>query len=85
MSGLKMQIGMIVTGLIVIVIGLSLAPTILSTAATTGANTQINSFSGSKALNDLVPLIYFVVIVATAVGFIGFGAAGIYRKSKGGM
>lgn len=130
MSGLKTQVGMIVVGLIVIVIGLSLAPTILSTASNTGpltvgcynedqkfrgivksgattehpvgsvacyatasaattgsgatntADPASENFAGTLALNDLVPLIYFVIIVATAVGFIGFGAAGIYKQSR---
>lgn len=38
--------------------------------------TGIRKFAGASALNNLIPLIYFVVVVMIGVGMIGIGGAG---------
>lgn len=67
----------LIMGVIIIVVGLVLEATILSRAATAGSDTNIGSFAGAQALNDLVPLVYNAAIVIMGVGLIGLGAAGL--------
>ena len=71
------RIMLIIVGVITIVVGLVLETTILSQAATAGSNTNIGSFSGAQALNDLVPLIYNAVVVMIGVGMMAVGGAGL--------
>lgn len=75
-GNVQMRIGAIILGVITIVIGLVLSGVVIDTAASSGGNNSIGSFSGAGAINNLIPLIYFVVIVMVAVGMIGIGAAG---------
>ncbi len=70
------RIMLIVMGVITIVVGVVLADTILAQAASSGSNANIGSFAGAQALNDLVPLIYYAVVVMIAVGMMGLGALG---------
>jgi len=71
------QILAVISGVIVIVIGLVLEQTILSQAATSGSDSRVGSFSGAQALNDLVPLVYNAAIVMIGVGLIGAGGLGM--------
>ena len=41
---------------------------------------HIGSFSGAKSVNDLVPLIYYTIVVMLGVGMIGLGTAGIVGR-----
>ena len=66
----------IVAGVLTLVIGLVLSGVILNQAATSGTNANIGSFSGAQALNDLIPLLYYSIIVLVAVGLMGIGSAG---------
>lgn len=70
------QIASVIGGVITIVIGLVLFSTVISTAATSGSNTRIGSFTGTQDVNDLVPLVYVSVIVVLAVAMIGAGVGG---------
>ena len=72
---MQARIVSIVGGVITLVIGLVLADVIISTAAASGGG-SIGSFSGAKSINDLIPLIYFTVIVMVGVGMIGVGIGG---------
>lgn len=72
--------GAIILGVIWLVIGLVLSGPILDQAATSGASTNIGSFSGAQAFNDLVPLIYYAVLVVGAVGLIGSGGLGVMGR-----
>ena len=64
-------------GVLFLVFGLILATTIISQATTAGGDAQIGSFSGAQALNDLVPFIYYTVVVIGGLGAIGAGGAGL--------
>jgi hypothetical protein len=44
----------------------------------------ITSFSGAQSINDLVPLVYFTVIVMVAVGMIGVGLGGFAGRGPMG-
>lgn len=73
------NISLLVGGLMFIILGLAFASTLLSFAATAGADTNIGSFSGVKNVNDLAPLIYYFGVIIgglTAMGIGGFGMAG---------
>ena len=63
-------------GVITQVIGMVLASTVNTQAASTGAAANIGSFTGAQALNDLIPLVYIAAIVMVGVGLIGMGGAG---------
>jgi hypothetical protein len=77
---MQARIVSIVGGVITLVIGLVLSGVITDAAATAGGNSMITSFSGAKSINDLIPLIYFTVIVMVAVGMIGVGLGGFMGK-----
>lgn len=69
----------LVGGVIFLIIGLVLSSTILSQAATSGSSANIGSFSGAQSMNDLVPFVYYAILVISAVGMIGMGAFGVVR------
>lgn len=79
-GNMQMRIGAIIGGVITLVIGLVLAGVINSTAASAGGSGAIDSFAGAKSINDLVPLVYYTVIVMVAVGMIGLGVAGFAKR-----
>ena len=75
---LQGRIVAIIAGVLTITIGLVLADIIVSqSAATTG---KIDSFSGARAVNDLIPLIYYTGIVMLGIGMIGIGAGGFMGR-----
>ncbi len=79
MRGGTQQITALVIGLLTVVIGLILSSIVNTQAASTGAATNIGSFSGAQSLNDLVPLVFVAAIVMIGVGLMavgGLGAAG---------
>ena len=76
----KDSIILIVGGVISLIIGMVLASTVISAAVTAGTATGIGSFVGAQSLNDLVPLVYYAVVVMLGVGMIGTGG---YRQVKG--
>jgi len=79
-GGTQSNIAAIIGGVLTLVIGLVLANTVVSQAASVPAS--IGSFSGASALNDLVPLVYYAVIVLLGVGMMGMGASGFYRENR---
>ena len=77
---MRSSIGSIIGGVLVIVVGLVLASTILTQAASAGAAANIGSFSGARDLNDLVPLIYYAGIVVIGLGLMSIGGAGVVGR-----
>ena len=67
----------LLSGVLVLVLGLVLATTVLSQAATAGSSTNIGSFSGVQSINDLVPLIFYFGLIFMGLGLMGVGGAGI--------
>ena len=49
----------------------------LNKSGATASSTTIASFSGAKPMNDLLPLLFRVVLVMVGVGMIGIGGAGM--------
>ena len=80
------EIAVIILGVITIVIGLVLAG-VVDSAAVTGGGGAAASFAGTIAINNLIPLIYRVVILMVGVGMIGLGSAGLagYGPMRSGM
>ena len=70
----------IIGGVLVLVVGLVLSGTILSRAASSGSDASIGSFAGAQALNDLVPLMYYAVLVLFSVGLLSVGGAGLANR-----
>ena len=60
------QIMGIAIGVVVLIVGLVLAPIVLDTTATVQGNTNISSFSGVSAVIGLVPLLYTVALLGLA-------------------
>ncbi len=77
---MRLNLGLIIGGVITFIFILVLAPTILSGAATSGASTSIGSFQGTKSINDLYPLLYYVAGIGIALAAMGMGAAGVSGK-----
>jgi hypothetical protein len=67
-------------GVLIIVFGLILAGLVNSQAATSGSAANIGSFAGAQSLNDLIPLVFMMVILIAGVGLIGLGGAGVAGK-----
>jgi len=76
MSGMNRIIGALVGGVLVLVIGLVLEATIITNATTAGGHANIGSFSGAQDINDLIPLVYNVVVLSVGIGLIGLSALG---------
>ena len=78
-SALVMPILALFGGVLFLIFGLILAPTIISQAVTAGETATIGSFSGSSALNNLIPFIYYTVVLIGGLGMIGGGGFGVYK------
>jgi|TARA_B100001750_G_scaffold184845_1_gene153774 hypothetical protein len=83
-GGTQQNIAAIIGGVLTIVVGLVLSTTVLAQAAASGGSTAIGSFAGAQSLNDLVPLVYYAVVVLLGVGMMGLGAAGFAGKGPFG-
>ena len=70
------KITAIIGGVITLVIGMVLASTVNSQAATLGSAANIGSFTGAQAIGDLIPLVYIAAILLIGVGLIAAGGAG---------
>ena len=73
-------IGALFVGMLTIVIGLILLATVISTAASTGANAAIGSFTGTQSVNDLAPLIFASAVIAGGVALVGVALAGFVGR-----
>ena len=64
----------IVLGVVVLIVGLVLFPTVLSSTSDVVSDGNIGNFTGTSALVKLVPLLYTVVILGIAGGltYVGF-------------
>ena len=70
------KVGALIGGVIIMVIGMVLATTINSQAVTLGSAANIGSFSGARAVGDLIPLVYIAAILLAGLGLFALGAAG---------
>ena len=72
------NIMLIVGGLVVFIIGLALAPTVISQAVTAGNTTGIGSFGGVQGIIDLLPLIFTIGLLVVGLGaMIGGGVRAV--------
>ena len=69
------NIALVIGGMIVFIIGLIVATVVNSIATTQGSADTINSFSGAKSLNDLLPTIFYIGLLVIGLGAMGIGAA----------
>ncbi|MGH7774666.1 MAG: hypothetical protein ACREQA_20775 [Candidatus Binatia bacterium] len=68
------DMAMLVGALILMLLALAFSGTIIDFATTSGGNAKIGSFSGAKSMNDLFPLLYYVIVIVltlAAVGLLG--------------
>jgi hypothetical protein len=70
------NIVLVIGGMMIMVIGLIVAGVVNSIAATQGVAANINSFSGAKNLNDLLPTIFYIGLITIGLAAMGIGAAG---------
>jgi hypothetical protein len=68
---------LVISGVIVLVLGIILADVVIDTATTALTNPSIGSFAGAAAIGGLIPFIYFTVVILLAVGMMGIGARGM--------
>ena len=72
------NIMLIVGGLVVFIIGLALAPTVISQAVTAGTTSGIGSFGGVQGIIDLLPLIFTIGLLVVGLGaMIGGGVRAV--------
>ena len=74
------QLGALIFGLIVFVVGGALSTTVGDSFATAGADAQMGSFSNARSLNDLMPLIWYVGLMILGLGSMGLGILGFSGK-----
>lgn len=74
---------LLVMGLIVFVIGTILLGIEIDTAETTGAKTNIGSFTGVRSVNDLFPLIFAAAVILIGLGMMLGGGRGAYKNLRG--
>ena len=78
------NIALIVGGLVVFIVGLSLAPTVISQAMTAGTTTGIGSFGGVQGIIDLLPLIFTIGLLVVGLGsMIGGGVKAVQGVKSG--
>ncbi len=73
----------LIGSVLIVVLGLAFSGTVLSFAASSGADTNIGSFSGVQNLNDLQPLIYYMVLTISALASLGGGVIAGRRAAQG--
>ena len=79
---MQYNIMLLLGGLVVFIIGLALAPTVVSQAVTAGTTTGIGSFGGVQGILDLLPLIFVIGLLVVGLGsMIGGGI----RTARQGM
>ncbi len=74
----------LIGSVLIVVLGLAFSGTVLSFAASSGADTNIGSFSGVQNLNDLQPLIYYMVLTISALASLGGGVLAARAAAKKG-
>ncbi len=81
----KKGIAAIFGGMLLMVIGLILSQTIVTTAVTATTTTGIDSFAGTVQITRLAPLIFVSVIIGSGVALVGAALAGFagYGPMKG--
>lgn len=76
------NIYLVIGGMVVFIIGLIVAGVVNSIAETQGAAANINSFSGAKNLNDLLPTIFYIGLLVVGLGAMGIGASRAIRGRR---
>lgn len=70
-------------GMLFLIFGMVLGPTIIAQAVTSGTSTGIGSFAGVQSISDLVPLIYYTVVAIGGLGLIGAGGFQAAKRARG--
>lgn len=79
-KSLTVPIVVLFGGVLFLIFGLILASTIISQAVTSGTATGIGSFSGTQNLNNLVPFLYYTIVIVGGLSAIGIGGYGVYSR-----
>lgn len=80
------NIMLVVGGMVSFIVGLIVAGVVNSIASTQGSDATINSFSGAKNLNDLLPTIFYIGLLVIGLAAMGIGGAGLAgRGPRAGM
>lgn len=76
------ELGQIMTGMIIFVVGLIVATVVNAVAASTGSNANIGSFTGAQDINDLLPTLFYISVMTAGLTVAGFG---VVRGISGGF
>lgn len=79
-GGISGPFVMLITGVVFLVVGLILGQTVVTQAAT--AVTGIGSFAGATAMKDMIPFIYYALLVVISAGMIGWGALQLAKGNE---
>jgi len=80
MGNSSKQIGVLIGGLIMMVVGYALSRVLLGQAATAGSDTNAPSFAGFQGISDLGPVVFISAIILAGVGMIGSASAGFLGR-----
>ena len=67
----------LILAFILAVIGYALGPTLLSFVATSGGSAEMGSFAGTRNINDLGALFYYMGLAVAVIATMVLGALGI--------
>ena len=82
-SSIATIVGALLASLVGFVLISVFAPVVLDNFATSGGNTNINSFSGAKSFNDMFPLFFFILGLLGVFGGVGTAAVATRARLRG--
>lgn len=80
MNLLSGNLGLIVSGIIILILGIVLADPVITVLVEGLAGEEIGSFTEASAIGGLVPIVYFMMVLGTSLSLLG--TAG-YRSLRG--
>ena len=80
---MKNSLMTIIGGVIVLVVGLVLADVVIDSVTTALTNASIGSFTGATGIGGLIPMLYFVVLIAITIALVAIGGTGLVRGGGG--
>ena len=76
----KKGIGTLFIGMLMMVVGLILLGTVVTTGVTATTTTGIDSFTGTVEVLRLAPLVFAAIVIGGGVALVGFSLAGFAGK-----
>ena len=79
-GSMQARIVALVSGVLLLVIGMVLSTVVVDQTAAVGGGEKIGSFAGTQAILNLVPLIFVTSLIMIGIAMIGIGAGGFMGR-----